>query len=318
MGAGTGRPSAARWDEVSVCVGWSSIAAEVAERLASAPGLRVRLAEDGAPPDPAASVLVGHHFPPGSLAGLPRLRWVHLTGTGADHLAATGLADGVLVTCSAEVPVVAVAEYAVSGLLHVIKDLPRLAAPRSAEWFYSEATLLAGSAVGVVGAGRIGRAVIARLAAWGALPVAVTRDGLAPVVGAHRTIGTQALEREARHLDHLVVCLPGGPATRRLVGRAVLTALPAHAVVVNVGRGETVANDVLYEELRAGRLRGAFVDVHEQEPLPEDAEEWDVPGLTVSPHRGFAFPAEAAEVARTFLDRLAALRRGASVGEVRR
>jgi phosphoglycerate dehydrogenase-like enzyme len=161
--------------------------------------------------------------------------------------------------------------------------------------------LLAGSRVGVVGAGRIGRAVVRRLVAFGARPVAVTRDGSAAVPGAWRTIGVSGLAREAADLDHLVACLPGGPGTRGLISREVIAALPSHAVVVNVGRGESIDNAALHTALRAGRLRGAFADVHEQEPLPDDDPAWDVPRLVVSPHRAFAFPGEPAEVAKTFL-----------------
>lgn len=286
------------------------MAARLAPELAGTPGLRLEVTDQVDRAAREADVLIGYHFPPGSLADLPRLRWLHLTGTGTDHLAATGLSPEVLVTTSAAVPVTAVAEYALSGLLLVLKDLPDLARRRDAAWFRSDALLLSGSTVAVVGAGRIGRAVLTRLAAFGAHTVAVTRDGAPAVAEAGRTIGVAGLAGEARDVDHLVACLPGGPLTRGLIGREVFTALPSHAVVVNVGRGEAMDNAALHDALRSGDLRGAFVDVHEREPLPDDDPAWDVPGLVVSPHRAFAFPGEPAEVARTFLANLDDFRHG--------
>jgi phosphoglycerate dehydrogenase-like enzyme len=81
-------------------------------------------------------------------------------------------------------------------------------------------------------------------------------------------------------------------------------------VIVNVGRGEAIDNTALHAALRAGRLQGAFIDVHEREPLPDDDPAWEVPGLVISPHRAFAFPDEPVEIARTFLENLDDLRRG--------
>ncbi|KAA2255378.1 hypothetical protein F0L68_28670 [Solihabitans fulvus] len=253
-------------------------------------------------------VVIGYQFPPGVLAELPALRWLHLTGTGTDHLAAAGLRPDVLVTNSARVPVESVAEYAVAGLFMLLKDLSGLA--DRPPWFASRAVLLRDSVVLVLGAGRIGRAVLDRLSALGARCVAVTRTGAVPVPGAERTIGVDQLVAAAATADHLVACLPGTDRTANLVDRAVFDALPAHAAFVNVGRASTVDDGALHEALRSGGIRGAFVDVHRVEPLPDDDPAWTVPNLVVSPHRAFGFPDEPDEVGRTFLDNLADLRAG--------
>jgi phosphoglycerate dehydrogenase-like enzyme len=296
------------WSDLRVHIAHCRMAPKLVPVLGTAEGLHIGIA-DGAPVDDA-DVVIGYHFPPDSLAGLKRLRWLHLTGTGTDHLRATGLPDHVIVTTSAAVPVTAVAEYAVSGLLLLVKELPEVVTRDGAEWFSSRARLLSGSVVAVVGAGRIGRAVIRLLAAFGARTVAVTRTGDTPVPEADRTIGAHRLAAEAPALDHLVACLPGGAGTRGLVGADVVAALPAHATVVNVGRGETIDHPALHRALRDGRLHGAFLDVHEREPLPGDDPAWQVPRLIISPHRAFAFPGEPVEVARTFLTNLRDLRDG--------
>lgn len=175
-------------------------------------------------------------------------------------------------------------------------------------WYTGRAVMLDGATVLVLGGGRIGRAVVRRLAALGARCVAVTRSGRTPVPLAVKTVGVGALPAIAAEVDHVVACLPG--TEQPLVDKAVLAALPPHAAFVNVGRASTVDEEALYEALRARAIRGAFLDVHRTEPLPDDDPAWTVPNLVVSPHRAFAFPGEPAEVARTFLDNLADLRAG--------
>ncbi|WP_367127814.1 NAD(P)-dependent oxidoreductase [Saccharothrix sp. HUAS TT1] len=256
-------------------------------------------------------VLVGYQFPAGVLDLLPALRWLHLTGTGTDHLRAAGLVPGVLVTNSARVPVESVAEYAVSALLMLLKDFASLVErPQRLPWYSSPAVMLDGSTVLVLGAGRIGRALVRRLAALGARCVAVTRTGAEPVPGAVRTIGVAELPRTVATADHVVCCLPGSEETAGLVDADFLAALKPHSALVNVGRAATVDEVALHAALRAGALRGAFVDVHRVEPLPPDDPAWSVPNLVVSPHRAFAFPGEPAGVGRAFLDNLSDLRAG--------
>lgn len=306
------------WDCLDVLVTHCGMARELVAALDGQAGLRLRVIEGAAPTDPVAaglgdyrpSAVIGYQFGPGSLRGLAGVRWLHLTGTGVDHLEPAGLDPDVLVTTSSRVPVTAVAEYALAGLFLLTKDLVGVAAGQRRDWFSSGANLVAGSTIAVLGAGRIGRAVLGQLSALGARTVAVTRHGAEPVAEAARTIGLASLAAEAAGLDAVIGCLPGGPGTVHALSREVLAALPRHARVINVGRASTIDTEALYEALRAGRLAGAFLDVHDVEPLPADHEAWQVPGLVVSPHCAFRFPGEPAAVAAAFLDNLDDLRRG--------
>jgi phosphoglycerate dehydrogenase-like enzyme len=77
----------------------------------------------------------------------------------------------------------------------------------------------------------------------------------------------------------------------------VLAALPQHALLVNVGRGRTLDERALAAALSAGKLRGAILDVFEQEPLPADHFLWDIPNLLVTFHTaGPSFPEDLAQV----------------------
>jgi phosphoglycerate dehydrogenase-like enzyme len=81
-----------------------------------------------------------------------------------------------------------------------------------------------------------------------------------------------------------VLAAPLTEETRGMVGREILGAMPATAMLINVGRGELVVEDELIEVLRAEGIAGAALDVFEKEPLPADSPLWTMPHVLVSPH----------------------------------
>jgi len=106
--------------------------------------------------------------------------------------------------------------------------------------------------------------------------------------------------------DVLINILPATPETERIVDARVLALLPAHAWLVNVGRGRTVDEPALLAALRGGRLAGAALDVFETEPLPPASGLWDEPNVLISPHAAGGRPLGAADRVRENLDALLA------------
>jgi phosphoglycerate dehydrogenase-like enzyme len=78
--------------------------------------------------------------------------------------------------------------------------------------------------------------------------------------------------------------MPLTDASRGVIGRQVLAALPPQAWLINVSRGALVDEPALLEALRAGRVAGAVLDVFGEEPLPPDSPWWDAPNVIVTPH----------------------------------
>jgi phosphoglycerate dehydrogenase-like enzyme len=112
----------------------------------------------------------------------------------------------------------------------------------------------------------------------------------------------------ATDLDYLVAVMPNTKATRHLVDRQLLAALPARALFVNPGRGSVVDEAALAGALSAGRLAGAVLDVFEQEPLPRDHVFWRTPNLRITSHTAaLSFPEDIAPV---FVDNYRRLVRG--------
>ena len=91
--------------------------------------------------------------------------------------------------------------------------------------------------------------------------------------------------RSSREADVLVLTMPLTDATRGIISREVIAALPERAWLINVARGALVDEPALLEALRAGRLAGAVLDVFGQEPLPADSPWWDAPNVIVTPAR---------------------------------
>ena len=96
--------------------------------------------------------------------------------------------------------------------------------------------------------------------------------------------GEGALDRLLAASDWLVVTVPRTPSTDGMIGERELGLLPRGAVVINVSRGGVVNEAALVAALRSGRVRGAGLDVFEEEPLPADSPLWGLPNTLLLPH----------------------------------
>jgi phosphoglycerate dehydrogenase-like enzyme len=98
-------------------------------------------------------------------------------------------------------------------------------------------------------------------------------------------------------LDYLVCVLPRTKQTNRIVDAAFLEALPPHAVLINVGRGNAVDESALVNALNEGRLAAAVLDVFEKEPLPQEHPFWTTPNLYMTFHTSaISYPKDITEL----------------------
>jgi D-3-phosphoglycerate dehydrogenase len=220
----------------------------------------------------------------GGAAELPELpesvRWVQLPSAGIESwLERIRAAPGVVWTSAAGAYATDVAEHALALLLAGVRGLARYA--RAETWEPQDDRLFEGSTVAVVGAGGIGRALIARLAPHDVEVVAVTRRG-EPVAGAARTLPADRLAEVWPAADHFVIAAPATAATKHLVGAEQLAAMPSHAWLVNVARGSLIDSDALVSALREGSIAGAALDVTDPEPLPDGHPLWEL--ALITPH----------------------------------
>ena len=245
----------------------------------------------------------------------PRLKWLHVFNVGVDHPIYTEmLARGVRLTTSAGSTAAPIAQTAIMGLLALARGFPRwLHAQRRREWDPERKQPprdLRGQTILVLGLGKIG-SEIARLARVLGLQVIGVRRGPRraddPVDELHPPAALRGL---LPRCDWLVIACPLTPETRGLVDAGLIAALPRGARIINVARGEIVAEQALIAALRSGHLAGAYLDVFETEPLPPDSPLWDMPNVLVTPHNSAAAAGNDERVLAIFLDNLGRWYRG--------
>jgi lactate dehydrogenase-like 2-hydroxyacid dehydrogenase len=219
-------------------------------------------------------------------AKLPALEIVAVHGVGVDAVAFDALAPrGIPVTNTPDVLTEDVADVAVGLLLSSARRLPQLDRYVRAGAWEAKAPLqparsLRGKVAGIVGLGRIGRAVATRLQAFG-MDIRYFQRSTADCPY-RRSASLLDLARES---DYLVVCAPGGAATRAMIDAAVLDALGPQGTLVNIARGSLVDEPALIAALQEGRLGAAALDVFADEPrVPASLRELD--NVVLTPHVG--------------------------------
>lgn len=241
----------------------------------------------------AEVVLGGFPFPLDLHARAPNLKWFHQRPAGASNLFTSDLwGSDVIVTTSRGVGnTLAMAEYAVAGILHFAKGLHRTAIDREAGAFDHRAyrpLLIEGKTALVVGAGGIGLDVGRLCAALGMRVVGTRRNPQPdqPLPAGFSEIGDAAdLDRFLPDSDFVVICCQWTPETTRLFNRNRFASMKAGSVLVNVARGEIVDEEALADALQSGHLRGAALDVYvgEFEHTPM-ARLWADPRVLITPH----------------------------------
>ncbi|MEU7616517.1 hydroxyacid dehydrogenase [Micromonospora rifamycinica] len=220
------------------------------------------------------------------LHAAPRLRaCVHAAGSVKELLDPVVFQRGLTVSSAAEANAVPVAEYTIAMLVLGAKDALTLARGYGSTGRLPNAPQsrgLLGATVGVVGASRVGRLVLARLQDFG-----VTRLLHDPTVTPEQAerLGAEAVDLDdlCRRSDLLTVHAPALPETRHLLDDRRLALLPPGAVLINTARGSLVDTDALVRHCAAGRLT-AVLDVTDPEPLPPGHPLLRMPNVHVTPH----------------------------------
>jgi len=242
---------------------------------------------------------------------LPRmhaLRWVQLTWAGVEPMLDPSLRRDYVLTNIRGVFGPLMSEYVFGYLLaHERKILARHEATRAGRWDTTLPGTLQRKRLGLVGVGSIGAHLAATAKHFGMIVRGYTRASEDCRAVDHYFHGADKAAFAA-DLDYLVAVLPNTGSTRRIVDAAMLGALPAHAVVVNAGRGDTVDDAALVEALNAGRLAGAVLDVFSEEPLPADHVLWRTPNVHITCHT--SAPSFPADIVGVFADNYRRFRAG--------
>jgi glyoxylate reductase len=235
------------------------------------------------------------------LDACPQLQAIANMAVGTDNVDTAAAAErGIPVGNTPDVLTDATADLAFALLLALARRIVEGAAVvRAGEWrpWQPAGDLggdLAGATLGIVGWGRIGRAVARRAEGFGMDIVHSSRSSGIPL--------DELLERA----DFVSLHTPLTPDTRHLIDAAALERMKPTALLINTARGGVVDQDALRAALRAGTIAGAALDVTEPEPLPAEHPLLDAPNLLVVPHVGSATVRTRARMAELAVENLLA------------
>jgi lactate dehydrogenase-like 2-hydroxyacid dehydrogenase len=235
-----------------------------------------------------------------TLARFPKLEIVASFGVGYDHVDAAYARDhDIMVTNTPDVLTEEVADIAMGLLIATLREFIKADKYlRSGLWQTQQFPLSVGSLrdrkVGMVGMGRIGQAIARRLDASKVPVVYHTRN---PAPGLSYKHYPDLIEM-AKAVDTLIIIVPGGPATTKMINADVMKALGPRGVIINVARGTVVDEPAMIAALKSGTILAAGLDVFEREPnVPDELKAMQ--NVVLLPHIG-----SASVVTRNAMDQL--------------
>lgn len=243
-----------------------------------------------------------------------RVRWVHALSAGVEKVLFPELiASDVPLTNGRGVFTDALAEFVIASIFFFAKDLRRLVRSQEAgRWEHFDIEMVRGRVLGILGYGDIGRETARLARALGMKVVAARRSATAAQSDANleRAYPLEQLREMLAASDYVLVALPLTAETRGLVGEAELNAMKSSAVILNVGRGPVIVEKALIAALTARRIRGAALDVFDEEPLPPGHPFYALDNVLLSPHSADHTPGWADQAMLVFLDNFERFRNG--------
>ncbi len=216
---------------------------------------------------------------------MPNLEIVANFGVGYDTIDVKHAGEnGVIVTNTPDVLNEEVADTTLGLILMTVRELPQSERYlRAGKWLEKPFPLTPASlrdrTVGIIGMGRIGKAIAKRVESFGMPIVYHSRNAAAGVPYKHYP----DLTAMARDVDILVAIIPGGAATKNMIDAKVLEALGPTGIFINVARGSVVDEPALVEALRSKKIMAAGLDVFADEPrVPKELMEMD--NVVLLPH----------------------------------
>ncbi|MGH9173998.1 MAG: phosphoglycerate dehydrogenase, partial [Vicinamibacterales bacterium] len=206
------------------------------------------------------------------IESLPRLRAIARTGVGFDAIDLEACDEHrVVVTTTPGVNHHSVAEHTIALLMGLARGFPETDRQvREGRWKRIARPRVMGRTLGIVGLGRIGRAVAIRAAGLGMKLIAYEPAALREFVEWWQ-IDLVGLEELFARSDYVSLHSPLTPKTRHLINAETLSMMKPGSVLINTARGGLVDEQALCAALQSGHLRGAGLDVFEIEPLPTDS-----------------------------------------------
>jgi phosphoglycerate dehydrogenase-like enzyme len=243
------------------------------------------------------------------------LRWVHSRSAGLDKaLFPELIASSVPLTNGRGVFSAALGEFVVGAILYFAKDFRRMIRNQAAAvWEPFDIVPVSGQTVGIIGYGDIGRATAERVRPLGVSILALKRRASQeapadPLV--EKMYGPEQRREMLSRCDYVVVATPLTPETQGMIGVPEFAAMKPTAVIINVGRGPVIDENALIDALANRRIKGAALDVFDEEPLPQGHPFYKLEKVLLSPHCADHTPDWLDNAMQFFLEQFQRYRKG--------
>ncbi|WP_085505611.1 D-2-hydroxyacid dehydrogenase [Thalassobacillus devorans] len=215
-----------------------------------------------------------------------KLKWIMVLSAGMEKMQFKQIdKQGILVTNARGIHAIPMAEYTFTMLLQVARQGKKVIAHEQAHVWDRKVVMnaITGKTLVVLGTGAIGQETARLAQAFRMKTIGVSKTGkLKPYFD--ETYPSDNWTHVLNKADFVVAVMPSTPETIDFVKLEHFEKMPAHAVFLNMGRGDLVKTETVLEAVRNGEIAHAVLDVFEEEPLPEDHVLWEEENITVTPH----------------------------------
>ncbi len=236
------------------------------------------------------AVICYQFFNHNDIKAFPKLRLIHLTSAGYDHMPLDYLREkGIALFNNRGAYSAPIAEFALGGVLQLYKEAAYFRGEVARRGWKQLGRLreLSGKSVTVLGAGSIAAEISKRFTAMGCRVTALNRHP-APDPDFFAVKSVDALDCLLPETDIMILAAPLNDSTYHIMNAERFALMKKGSVFVNIARGPLADTDALVAALEDGTLSGAVLDVFEEEPLPADHPLWDMENAIITPHNSFA------------------------------
>ena len=236
---------------------------------------------------PDTDILITGKFTEEMLAVAKNLKWVNALSAGTDHYNLDLFKNNnIIFTNSSGLHKIHMAEYAVMSMTMLARNMLFFMKNQQKKvWDYNVSQdEISGKTVGILGLGAIGTQTAVYSKNSGMKVIGINSSGIIKDEHIDEAYTLKDLDTVLRKSDYVINLLPSNDDTKHLLSLDKMKLMKKNACFINMGRGDIIETDVLYEVLKDGIIKGAVSDVFETEPLPEDSKLWELENLIITPH----------------------------------
>jgi len=264
-----------------------------------------------------ANIIIGNP-PINMIKGSKKLEWLQLNSAGVgEYVMGDVLPQGALLTNASGAYGLAISEHMLGVLLELYKNLHLYRDNQmQSNWSYEgEVKSIYNSTALIVGVGDIGGEFAKKIKALGAYTIGIRRTDSNKPDYLDELYFMDKLQELLPRADIVALSIPSTKLTHHIINREALKLMKRDAVLINVGRGNTIDTEALCDALESGQLLGAALDVTDPEPLPKEHRLWKIKNTVITPHvsGGFSLQETYERIMRISVNNLEAFVNGGSL-----